>query len=88
MAAIEISDFEYFNLLTSWRLFCIKPLGHSHVCIWAPIFFKFAHDVAYIMGLFAIENQQDREIYLNQNRVARICLEVILDPKIKFSQNV
>ena len=27
-----------------------------------PIFFKFAHDVAYIRGVFAIENQQDRLI--------------------------
>ena len=54
------SDFENFNLMTSWRPFCIKPLGHSHVCIKAPIFFKFAHDVAYIPGLFDIENERDR----------------------------
>ena len=25
------SVFESFNLMTSWRSFCIKPLEHSHV---------------------------------------------------------
>ena len=66
------SDFENLNLMTSWRPFCMKPLGHSHVCILASIFFKFAYYVAYNIGLFAIKNQQDREISSIQNGVPRI----------------
>ena len=65
-----------------------KPFGHSHVCIWTSIFFKFAHDVTYIMELFAIENQQDQEISSIQNGVPRIGPAAIVDPKIKISQNV
>ena len=41
LPVLFFSDFENFSLMTSWRPFCIKPLGHSQVCIWTPIFFKF-----------------------------------------------
>ena len=34
--------------------------GHSHVLNFGQIFFKFEHNLAYIIGLFAIENKQDR----------------------------
>ena len=74
--------------MTSWWPFCIKPFRHSHGSKLAPIFFKSAHDVAYILALFAIENQQDREISLIQNEVPRIGPAAILEPKIKISQNV
>ena len=60
----------------------MKPLGHSHVSISALIYFKFAHDVAYIMELFASENHQDLKMYLIQNGVQRIGPTAILDPKI------
>ena len=33
------SFFENSNLMTSWRPFCTKPCGHSHVFNIAPIFF-------------------------------------------------
>ena len=82
------SDFENFNLMTSWRPFCKNPFRHSHGSKFALIFFKFAHDVAYILALFAIENQQDREISSIQNGVPRIGPAAILEPKIKISQNV
>ena len=39
------SDFENFDLMKSWRPFCIDPFRHSHGCKLALIFFKFAHDV-------------------------------------------
>ena len=83
-----LSNFENIELMTSWRPFCQKPLGHSHVFIFDPIFFKFAHDVAYISALFAIENQQDRRVTSFQNGVPRIEPAAILEPKIKISQNV
>ena len=82
-ASAVFSDFENCILMTSWWPFCIKPLGHSHICIWALIFFKVSYDVAYIMALFAIENQQDREISSIQNGVTLIGSAAILDPKIK-----
>ena len=76
------SKFENFNLMTSLRPFCIKPFRHSHGNKLTPIFFKSAHDVAYILALF------DREISLVQIAVLRIGLAAILEPKIKISQNV
>ena len=82
------SNFENSNLMTSWRPFCRNLFRHSHGSKLALIFFKFAHDVAYILGLFAIENQQDRKISSIQNGVPRIGPAAILDPKIKISQNV
>ena len=88
LPVLFFSDFENFNLMTSWRPFYINPFRHSHGCKLALIFFKFAHDVAYLMGLFAIENQQDWAISSIQNGVPRIVPAAILDPKIKISQNV
>ena len=82
------SVFENINLMTSWRPFCRNPFRHSRGSKWALIFFKFAHDVAYIEGLFAIENQQDREISSIRNGVPRIGPAAILEPKIKISQKV
>ena len=35
------SDLENSDFVTSWWPFCIKLLGHSHICILTPIFFKF-----------------------------------------------
>ena len=34
--------------------------GHSHVLNFGQIFFKFEHNLSYSIGLFAIENKQDR----------------------------
>ena len=53
------SDFENFNLMTSWRPFCTNPLRHSHGCIWTPIFFKFWYVVVYCLRLFGIAFQQN-----------------------------
>ena len=79
------SNFENFYLMTSWRPFWINSFRHSHGSKLASIFFKFAHDVAYILALFAIENQQDREISSIQNGVPRIGSAAILEPKINMS---
>ena len=40
------SNFEYLNLMTSWRPFCIFRLRHSHGRNFGRIFFKISHNVA------------------------------------------
>ena len=87
-ASAFFSNFENFNLMTSWRPFCRNLFRHSHGDKLALIFIKLTHDVAYILGLFAIENQQDRKTSSIQNCVPRIGPAAILEPKIKISQNV
>ena len=54
--------FKISTLITSWRLFCIFALRHSHGRIFGPIFSKFGHKVLWYMPVFATENQQDRLI--------------------------
>ena len=88
LPVLFFSNFENFNLMTKWRPFCRNLFRHSPGCKLALIFFKFTHDVAYVLGLFSIENPQDREISLIQNGVPRIGPAAILEPKIKISQNV
>ena len=82
------SYFENFNLMMSWQQLFLNPFRHSHGCKLSLIFFKLEHDVSYIIELFAIENQQDRDISSIQNGIPRIGLAAILEPKIKISQNV
>ena len=38
-----LSIFDHLNLTTSWRPFWICPVGHSHGCNFAPIFFEFEY---------------------------------------------
>ena len=56
----NFSIFEYSNLMTSWRPFCIFPMGHSHGRNFCPIFFKFEDKGQSCFPQFAIENQQNR----------------------------
>ena len=73
------SDYEKFDLMTLWPIGALSSLFN-----FALIFFKFAHDVAYIMRLFAFENQQEREVMSIQNSIPHFGPAAILDQKIQI----